>query len=334
MTRTLALVESPSQLLNVIEWVQHAGHAGPTQIAVLPPADSITRYQLAMTAAVAGSAGLRVKTYELRRGPGQLIRRGGPLALDVRRADRLVIGDPFSGLIQTLLPLARARASVVVVDDGTATLEYADCLVRNQPLVRWRHDGGVPRRAVAARRRLAPSATGDLSIFTAMPGVAVTGVTTVANTYAWTKDRSRPVIITGGLDIVGASLVETGVVERAAYLAAVESLSRRHPAARYIAHRREDPAKVNEIVARTGMVIVRPDVPVELALRFGPVAARVVTFPSTPAHTLPLVLAGTGAVVLVHPIAANWFTASTTPHARGFLQRVTDEAARHALQVT
>lgn len=333
MTRTLALVESPSQLLNVIEWARHTGRSTTTQIAVLLPADSITRYQLAMTAAVAGTAGLRVRTHELRRGPGQLLGQAGALALDVRRADRLVIGDPFSGLIQTMLPLARAR-SIVVVDDGTATLEFADCVARDRPLVRWRHDGPIPRRAVSAGRRFAPAAGRDRSVFTAMPGVAVAGVTTVANTYAWTRARSRPTVIAGGLDIVGASLVETGLVERAAYLGAVESISRRHPAARYIAHRREDPAKVDEIIARTGMAIVRPDVPVELALRLGPVAARVVTFPSTPAHTLPIVLADTGAAVLVHPIAPSWFTAAATPHARAFVHRVTDEAARHALQAT
>src|SRR5581483_6258509 len=61
-------------------------------------------------------------------------------------ADRLIVGDPFSRFVQTLLPLAQPR-DVVVVDDGTATWEFARCVDAGKPLVRW----GMPLRGPERR---------------------------------------------------------------------------------------------------------------------------------------------------------------------------------------
>lgn len=327
MTRTLALVESPSQLLNVLEWSHQAAPDGGVHVAVLLPEDPFSRHQLAATAALARSAGLSVEACELRQGPQQWAREAGALVMNLLRADRLVIGDPFSGLIQTMLPLSRARR-VVVVDDGTATIRFADCVRTGHPLVRWRHDGPVPPRAVRAGRRLAPRGGRDLCVFTSIAGVLVPGADRRSNTYTWTRQRSRPEIVSGQVDVIGVSLVETGVVAREAYVGALETISRRHPSVRYLAHRREDPGKLAEIAVRTGARIVRPDLPVELALRAGPVAARVITFPSTPAHTLPVVLADCAVVIELQPIEPRWFAATCGPHARAFVQRVGDESAR------
>ena len=98
-----------------------------------------------------------------------------------------------------------------------------------------------------------------------------------------------------GTDLVGTSLVETGVVDPDRYLEAVAALARAHGATRYFAHRRESADKLHRLAAETGLEIVRPDLPLELVARRGPIGRTILSFPSTVVHTLPLALAGTGA---------------------------------------
>jgi hypothetical protein len=86
---------------------------------------------------------------------------------------------------------------------------------------------------------------------------------------------------------------------------------------RYLAHRREDPAKLARIADLAGVEVLRPALPLELVLRAGPVARTVVSFPSTVVHTLPVVLAGTGAEVLVHEPAGDWLVPGTPERAAG-----------------
>ena len=64
---TLALVESPAQLLNVIEWAFHHGAEQQTRLAVLPPRDATTRLQLEAMADLARDAGLAATWYEPRK---------------------------------------------------------------------------------------------------------------------------------------------------------------------------------------------------------------------------------------------------------------------------
>jgi hypothetical protein len=148
----------------------------------------------------------------------------------------------------------------------------------------------------------------------------------IVNRYAWTRSWSRPEVRVGEIDVVGASLVETGVVDRAQYLEGVRRLTRRFAPVRYLAHRRESPNRLAEIAALPGVRVVRADLPIELALRRGPVAKHVITFPSTAAHTLPVVLADLDVLLEVRRVDPGWFTASTTPHARDFVARISEEA--------
>ena len=78
------------------------------------------------------------------------------------------------------------------------------------------------------------------------------------------------------------------------YLEAVAALARTHGATRYFAHRRESADKLHRLAAETGLEIVRPDLPLELIARRGPIGRTVLSFPSTVVHTLPLALVGTG----------------------------------------
>ncbi|MFH8347994.1 hypothetical protein [Streptomyces sp. NPDC018045] len=332
---TLAFVESPVQLLNVLEWAHHEQAADLT-VAVLAPHDPMTRGQLRRMAELARDEGFSVRWEEARGGAGAPLRTVGGLTPRLRRAGRVVIGDPFSRYVQLLLALTRAR-DLVVVDDGTATMEFITQLANGERLVRWhRHGGGRGPRDVlfapfsaAARRRLTPAPEGGhrtVGLFTAMPVEPPPGIRVLSNEFAWTRRRFGPPRLTRGADIVGTCLVETGVVDPDRYLEAVTSLARAHGATRYFAHRREATAKLRRVAAETGLEVVRPDLPLELIARRGPVGRLVLSFPSTVVHTLPLALAGTGVGVAVCDIDPSWLTSKASPRAEGFLSGVTGTA--------
>ena len=332
----LAFVESPVQLLNVLEWASARGGDGhvpaDVTVVVLPPVDPMSRGQLRRMAELARDEGVNVRWQEARGGAGAPLKTLRALAGLLRGADRIVIGDPFSRYVQLLLTMVRARA-VTVVDDGTATMEFVAQLARGERLVRWHRKGGAgPRELVLApvtaraRRRFTPSATRTVEVFTAMPVEAPAGVTVTPNTFAWTRARFGPPRLTKGADLVGTSLVETGVVDRDRYLEAVAGLARTHHATRYFAHRRESTEKLHALQAATGLEIVRPDLPLELIARRGPIGRTVLSFPSTVVHTLPLALVGTEVRVAVCDIAPEWLRDTASPRAQGFLSGVTETA--------
>ena len=333
----LALVESPAQLLNVVE----AGFRIPdlmcSHIAVLAPTAGPTRNQLRAMAGLAREAGHELFWYEPRHSPAGVARTVRTLAGQLRGVDRLVVGDPFSGVIQLILTLTRFR-NVTVVDDGTATLEFARLWTSEEPLSRW-HRGGAPgaplpllttvrdRMAGGVRRRLSD---GVLRMFTALP-VVLPGVEVRRNNYAWVRSRWPAPEVRPAADLVGTSLVETGVVQPESYRLGVQSLIERFQVGRYLAHRKETEPKLEQIAA-LGVEVIRPDLPLELVARRGPVGRLVLSFPSTMVHTLPLVLAGTGVQVRVCDIPPEWYAPRSNVQAGDFLGRVTSTArAEHGL---
>ncbi|MEU7131964.1 hypothetical protein [Streptomyces sp. NPDC046261] len=360
---TLAFVESPVQLLNVLEWAYRTAArdcgapapgaeppalfagvprqperrditplAGDLLVVVLAPHDPMTRGQLRRMAELARDQGHRVRWEEARGGPGAPLSTVGSLAGPLRGARRVVVGDPFSRYVQLLLTLTRAR-ELVVVDDGTATLEFVAQLTRGERLVRWHRRSALGARgllfapvAASARRKLTPNNRRSVEVFTSMPVEPPPGVTVTANDFAWTRATYGPPRLTRGTDLVGTSLVETGVVDPGRYLDAVAALARTHGATRYFAHRRESADKLRRIAAAVGLEIVRPELPLELVARRGPIGRTVLSFPSTVVHTLPLALAGTGVSVAVCDIDPTWLTEHASPRAEGFLAAVTGTA--------
>ncbi|MFG1808945.1 hypothetical protein [Streptomyces sp. NPDC049040] len=347
----VALVESPVQLLNVLEWAHtdppaipaaRGGHGGtprresavrPLTVVVLSPADPTSRGQLRRMAELARDEGAVVRWYEARGGRGGLLRTAIALAPLLLRVRQLVIGDPFSRLVQVLLPLCRAK-ELTVVDDGTATMEFTDILTRGGRLVRW-HRSGRRRSPVdaafgvfasAARRRLTPGGRRRVELFSAMPATPPAGMALRANRFAWTRSRFGPPTVLDSTDLIGTSLVETGVVDPERYAAVVADLARRHGAKRYFAHRKEAPDKLHRLAAETGLEIVRPDLPLELVARRGPTGRKVLSFPSTVVHTLPLVLDGTGIDIVAVDIDPSWLTAGAGPRAHTFLSGITHTA--------
>ncbi|KJY47625.1 hypothetical protein VR46_02540 [Streptomyces sp. NRRL S-444] len=393
---TLAFVESPVQLLNVLEWAyaeavstpggavrldgvprqpgplasrglrpspdaaaENAGpeNAGPQdaapagtrfgdaaraaswlRIVVLPPTDPMSRGQLRRMAGLARDEGYEVAWQEARGGRLAPFKALAALARDVRAARRVVVGDPFSRYVQLLLTLVRAE-ELVVVDDGTATMEFVAQTGRGERLVRWHRvgGGGLPGRvrelayapvSAGARRRFTPAAGKGrrVEVFSSMPVTVHGAMTLRVNEFAWTRSRFGPPRLTKGTDLVGTSLVETGVVDPARYLDAVRALTLEHGATRYFAHRRESAEKLRALSEATGLEIVRPDLPLELVARRGPVGRTIVSFPSTVVHTLPYALTGTGVTVAVCNVDPAWLTGSASPRARSFLAGVTETA--------
>ncbi|GGY91873.1 collagen-like triple helix repeat-containing protein [Streptomyces poonensis] len=303
-------------------------------LVVLAPTDPMTRGQLRRMSELARNEGYEVRWEEARGGataPFQTVAGLTPL---LRAADRVVMGDPFSRYVQLLLTITRA-SDLVVVDDGTATMEFVSQLARGERLVRWHRKGGRPGPrdllfapvASAARNRLTPGADRHVEVFSSMPiDETPEGVTISANDFAWTRARFGPPRITKGADLVGTSLVETGVVDGDRYLEAVRALARAHGAARYFAHRRESSEKLHRLAQETGLEVVRPDLPLELIARRGPIGRTILSFPSTVVHTLPLALAGTDVKVAVCDIDPAWLTRHASPRAQGFLAGVTTTA--------
>jgi len=335
-TGALALVESPAQLLNVLELAYESPDLKDVPIAVLAPKAGPTRDQLRAMAALAAEIDHEVLWYEPRLGVG------GPAAYwallgHLGDVEQLVVGDPFSGLVQFLFATSRPRP-VTLVDDGTATLEFARRWADGEPLIRWHRSfrPGSPRPLLAtardlfagtARRRLMD---GGLRIFTAMP-VELPGVEAVPNTYAWVRSRFPAPEVSNVADLVGTSLVETGIVRGERYLAGVRSLVDQYGVGRYFAHRKEGEEKLAQITGM-GVAVVRPDLPLELVARRGPVGRAVLSFPSTVLHTLPLVLEGTGVEVLVCEIGQDWYRPGAPDRADDFLDRVISTAqTQHGL---
>ncbi|QKW54486.1 hypothetical protein [Streptomyces buecherae] len=308
------------------------GAPGDLTVIVLSPHDPMTRGQLRRMAELAREEGVRVRWEEARGGASAPFRTISGLASLLRAARRIVIGDPFSRYVQLLLTMAKAR-DLIVVDDGTATMEFISQLARGERLERWHRRGSRGARdlvfapvSAGARRRLTPGQHRRVEVFSSMPVDPPPGVTVTSNTFAWTRSRFGPPKLTGGTDLVGTSLVETGVVDLERYVEAVTALTREHGATRYFAHRKEATDKLHRISVEVGLEIVRPDLPLELIARRGPIGRMILSFPSTVVHTLPLALAGTGIKVAVCDVDPAWLTSHASPRAQGFLSGVTGTA--------
>jgi hypothetical protein len=336
----LALVESPAQLLNVIELARRDHDLAGVRIAVLAPAEGHTRTQLRSTAGVAREAGHQVGWHEPRLSGAAVARSVRALAGELADIGRLVVGDPYSGMIQVIISITRP-AEVTIVDDGTATMEFARQWIAGEQLSRWhrvatpsqrRQIGAMARDRMAGtvRRRLSPELGCRLRIFTSMP-VGLPRVEVITNDFGWVRASFGPPRLKEEPDLVGTSLVESGVVHEDAYLAAVEDLVRRFWCDRYFANRKESEEKLASI-AGLGIEVVRAVHPLEIVARRGPIGRRVLSFPSTVVHTLPVVLSDTDVEVVVCETADSWYAAETTQRVDDFLANVTTTARdRHGL---
>jgi hypothetical protein len=327
---TLALVESPAQLLHVLEWAHASKAVERTRVVVLAPVEATSVAQLRALTSFADRDRLHVEWFDARASTGRRLDVMKALIGPVRSCRRLVVGDPFSGMIQALL-LAGQPGEVILVDDGTATLEFASQLASGAPLRRW---DAPPSPLEVARIPLARNAhrffsAGRVRLFTVMPVTGLPASQVVRHDYAWTRRRFGPPRTFSGVDVVGSSLVESGVARLEPYLdALVELAGRTGGPGRYFAHRKESDAKLARLAAVTGLQVIRPDVPLEIELCRGPVASVLASFPSSVGYTLPLVLAGVGTRIELQPVPTGMLTSRVGGIARRFLDRVSDDLRR------
>ncbi|GAA3812873.1 hypothetical protein GCM10022403_053160 [Streptomyces coacervatus] len=291
----LALVESPAQLLHLLEWAlgERDGVAEPgrCEVAVLLPRDVGSRRQLRAMAGLTREEGLRVGLYDIRRGPARFAYALTALAPKLAAADTLVAGDPFSGLVRRLLSLFRAR-NLVLLDDRTAALEQSRELLAGRPLI----------------RRPAPREGRGLEVFSCLTADLrlPPGTVTSANSYTWARQRfGPPEVHFGSTDMIGTSLAERGLIDAGRYVEEVSSLAHRWNAERYYAHHREDPGKLRLLAEYGELEIVRPELPLELELLRGPVAGTLLSLSSTVPRTLPRLLAGTGVEIRACALATG-----------------------------
>lgn len=317
-TPALAFVESPAQLLNAVEWAYASGVEA--RLVVLGPPEPVTRFQLHRLSELVRRDGFAVEWVEVRdrvRGPRLL----AALGRRVRAAATVVLGDPYALYAQLLLNGVSDRARIVVLDDGTSTLHYADQWARGGELRRWH----VARRSTSARlvggraARLLGNRSDRVALFTAMPLESELPAT--LNTYAWVRHRFPAPRVLPGTDLMGSSLVETGVVTEAAYLAGIRRLTGERAVARYLPHRHESPAKLS-MIESLGVRIVRPDLPMEVYARRGPVGRSILSFPSTVVHTLPLVLGDVGVTIESLSVSDDWFSADARGEERDFVRGI------------
>ncbi len=303
---TLALVESATQLLDVVE-LAHATRAtdelGDLRVSVLAPAPGRGRDQLRGVVALARQEGLSVTWHEPRSGGASVARTIRGLLAELGRARRLVVGDPFSGVLQVLVGLVRPT-ELTIVDDGTAMLE----LVRRQAAVEPAH------------RWLTPGAGTRVRVFTASPwsdpDPGSTGVEVRWNSYAWLRGRWPDPEVLDGVDLVGSPPVEDGD-----HLARVGHLVARQGGTRYLAHPLEPDDRLAQVRA-LGVEVVVPRLPLEIELRRGPVGATVISLSSAGAHVLPVVLAGTRVRTLVSALPGGWCAPGAGPAAGSSRRRV------------
>ena len=146
---------------------------------ILAPRNETSRWQLRSMAQLAREAGLDGALARAAARRGRDRPYGRSLTGDLVGVERLVLGDPFSGVMQVVAALSKV-VEVVVVDDGTATLEFARQWSSGEHLRRWHQVATTEQQrqitrfardqiADSLRRRLAPGSGCRLTVFSCLP---------------------------------------------------------------------------------------------------------------------------------------------------------------------
>ncbi|MDR1393112.1 MAG: hypothetical protein LBJ62_03975 [Bifidobacteriaceae bacterium] len=380
--QTLALVESPAQLLHALEYaaawlppdraeplptasrqanltpgsqlaktkLEHPSPVHPLKldslrIAVLAPNRSSDRHQilalstlLNQLAGAASPAGNRaIDWYDARRSVPRMI--GAVTRLASQAGDQPLVGDPFSGLIQAILAVS-PNSRPVIIDDGSATIEFLRRLAAHASLIRPASRRSGSRRLLGdwLGRHTSAVLTGGppVKVFSVMPLAQIPELAEdladlihlTGHNYDWLKTTFPHPVLHAGLDLIGSSLTQTGVIKPQAYLAGLTAAARQATGpVRYLAHRRESDAGLALIAQRTGAQIVRPALPAELELRRGGLASQIMTLPTSTAFTLPLALSDLPvAVHLIRP-EPDWIASDAPARSVSFLAQLDQLAA-------
>ncbi|WP_460446984.1 hypothetical protein [Angustibacter aerolatus] len=303
MTTTSAWVESPLQLLSVLE-AHHAGRLGE-RTDVVPRGDVATLGPTVRHLRQLGlPSGLRVL---------DAATTGRP-----RAAAPWVVGDVFSGRVQRELALD-GSGELVVVDDGRATLHLLDLRVApaGTPLPRARARVNAARRLLgseAAARLRRAAQDGRLTVVTAYDvDVALRlqlegmGVHLRRHRFGWLREQPLPAAPGQPTVVLGSAMVHDGLLRQEPYLRWVRERAEHGPVA-YYPHRREASETLGALSGVRHVRVYEPTVPVELSLRGLDAGHSVVSLPSTTATTLRAVLEGRGTQLVVDRVPEAWWT--------------------------
>lgn len=289
MTRELAWVESPLQLIAAAEYAASQGRAVDVALRVGPQMAETANRLLQLRALFAA-----VVPY-----------LGIPWGMLASHRSWL-IGDGFSGQFHTAMATLGARR-VTLLDDGMMTIQLARSLDGSREFAR---PGAATRghRALLAslsrERLLALAARENLSFYTAFAGhealrrLGGTGIAVAENRFDWLRVTGKPVDLPGRTVLLGSAAVADSGLEAGAYLDWVRSVARATdgPLA-YLPHRRESSGMLRAVDGISRVSVVRTGIPVELSLAGTADPLEIVTLPSTAAITLGAVLAGTGSTI-------------------------------------
>lgn len=269
-----AWVESPLQLLCAVEYA--AASALPVRIV---PRSGAT--QLPATAD-------RLRALGLPDGVEIEDPRAVPLeGILLPSAAHWIIGDPWSGMAQSLLAV-RAPRRLTLVDDGSMSLRLPAVLAGREPLTR---SGGPTAIAELALSRLdALQRAGRLELFSYYP---LDHAALLPNRFAWLGERREAGAVSGTV-VLGAAAVADGLLASDDYLAWV---AQQPVGSAYFPHRRES-AEQLAAVARLGLVVAQTGLPIEIVLA-GARNLDVRSLPSSAVDTLRILLAGSGSSVTV-----------------------------------
>jgi hypothetical protein len=265
-----AWVESPLQLLCVVEWA----FARSVAVRIVPRSGAV---QLQPTIARLRQIGL----------PDGVVIESAR-ALPAFGSDHWIIGDAFSGMARSALAL-RMPQRLTIVDDGRATLQLPPVLAGSAALSR--STDAAPARAMAelASSRLRHlDATGALEIFSYY---ALDLPARTRNGFHWLRSRGLASTAPARIFLGSASVVD-GLMDERAYLALVAGSA---PAS-YFPHRREALSTLQKVAALPGIEVDDRALPIELVLA-GAREAHIVSMPSSAVETLRIILLGSGSSI-------------------------------------
>lgn len=270
-----AWVESPLQLLCAVEYASLAA----VPVTIVPRAGAL---QLTATAA-------RLRELGLPDG----VQITEPRAVPMTSAQHWVIGDAFSGRLQTLLAV-RMPQRLTIVDDGRDSLRLPAALAGRSSLSR---SGATTALAsIAAERLRSLDGRGALELFSYY---RLDHPARIPNRFGWLGARRSPTLQTGNV-VLGAAAVADGLVSEEVYL---EWVARQPRDASYFPHRREEP-RLLERIAALGLTVVMTGLPIELVLA-GARSLTICSLPSSAVDSLRILLAGSGSTITLSTITVD-----------------------------
>jgi hypothetical protein len=259
------VVGTPRQLLGAAEWVASTGRdRRDIQLTILDSTDATTSAQLRALADDDPWPRVEIRPLGSSSTRWALLRDAEARAGSI---DTVVIGEYRLTLLRELVTRVRAR-EVVLTDDGNATLLVA----RHRELLSTGRRGLPSMRLNGSRdsRRhlhrlvgLSGSHPQQIRYSTIYDVTAVAPDSVQRHRFDHLRSRLPSLRGGGRPAILGSNIAESGIISSHHYELLVERLVDRIGPGEYWPHRREDPAKVEALAQRHGLVVRRHSTAVE-----------------------------------------------------------------------